>query len=194
MRTATVLTYLLSPITASAAGLFIIYHEYVSQNGQSAYDWLLCAMLVLALAVGTLLILLKAKLVSNFDITERSQRPRLLGIIAVLFAGLMIATYKMGYVHAIPILSLLTLAFLVSSAITFFWKVSFHTFTVTLCVILVISTYRHSYLYALLVIPFIVAWTRVFLNKHTLPQAVGGIILAVFILFAWTLIPLQTGF
>ena len=191
-KVAEILTRILSPITALFLGIIIVFFEYVSTEPHYAFDWLAVAIVVLILAVATLLLFMKTGLVSNWDITDRKQRPKFLGLVSVYILILVFITAKMGYISALPILTLLATGVIIATIITLFWKVSFHTFAVTMIVLLVIAKYGESYMmYLLLALPFLAAWSRVVLGKHTLYQAIGGIFLGIAVLWLWLILPVQ---
>ena len=188
---AEVTTRILSPVTSLLIGIIIVFREYVSTGSHMAYDWLAVAIGMLLLAVGTLIIFMKTGLVSNWDITDRKQRPKFLGLVTVYIVILILITAWMGYVGALPILFLLAIAVAIATAITLFWKVSFHTFAVTLITLLISAKYCENYVYLLLVLPFITAWSRIVLGKHTIYQAFGGIILGIAVMWLWLILPVE---
>lgn len=185
IRIATVLTRLISPVTATLLGLIVIFREYISTGTDMAYNWLIVALGFVAIAIVTMVIFLRTGIVSNWDITDRKERPKVLFILTGYFAILIVITALLGYTSAVPILSILTASMFVATFITLFWKISFHTFAVTLFTLFVIGTYNEPYLLPLLVLPFITAWTRIVLKRHTQLQAMGGILLGLGVFATW---------
>jgi len=184
----TFLTRAISPLTTSFLAVGIIYREYILPEEGSTHIWLLAAAAILFLSIATMLLFMKLKLVSNWDITDRTQRPKLLAVMLLYLFALVGVTWKLGYTGAIPVLSLLVFSMLVASLITLLWKISFHTFCVTLACLFIIFTYDSPYLYALLIVPWITAATRIYLKKHTPLQAISGILLALTIVLMWVLV------
>lgn len=185
---AIIFTNIFSPITATFLGMLIIYSRYVWSATEQGYDWLITAFIILVLSVGTLIIFMKYKLISDWDITKREQRPKVLALICVYLVILTMVTIYLGYTRAGPILMLMTTGMIFASFITLFWKISFHTFTVTLLVMILFITYKSPLILPLLIIPLITAWTRIYLKKHTWKQALGGILLGLVVGGMWLLI------
>jgi membrane-associated phospholipid phosphatase len=187
---ATILTNVFSPITATLLGMIVIYFRYVQSASDPGYDWLFTALVMVILSVGTLVLFMKYKLISDWDITKREQRPKVLALICIYLVILTIFTIKLGHTRAAPILMLMTTGMIFASFITLFWKISFHTFIVTLFVMILFVTYKSPWILFLLVVPFITAWTRIYLGKHTWKQALGGILLGLGIGVMWLVISL----
>lgn len=187
---AAILTNVFSPITATFLGMLIIYFRYVRSATDPGYDWLFAALFMLILSVGTLMIFMKYKLITDWDITKREQRPKLLALICIYLIILTIVTIKLGHAKAGQIVMLITTGIVFGSFITLFWKISFHTFTVTLLVMILLITYKSPWTLLLLAVPFITAWTRIYLKKHTWKQALGGILLGLGIGVMWLVISL----
>ena len=185
---AEILTRILSPITATIVGLAVIYSTYITQAERPGYIWLIAAFGFFVAAILTLVVFYKTGLVSNWDITDRSQRPRFLALISFYIVILLLITYLLGYSEAMPVLTFLALSLVIASVITLFWKISFHTFAVTLCVLLLVVTTNEPYTLFLLILPIITAWTRVTLGKHTQIQAFGGILLGIVMLWMWNIL------
>lgn len=184
-KIAHILTLIISPTVASIVGIIVLYREYIHKYHGLAIPWLMTVGVIFLLTFGTLFYFYKRGQISNLDISDRRQRPKVLALFMVYVCILVAATWIMGYHEAIRILSLFTVSLAFATLITLFWKVSFHTFAVTLCVLFLLLTYSHSFLYLLFILPFVTAWTRIVLRRHTPAQAIGGIALALFTIPAW---------
>lgn len=189
LRIAKIITTVVSPVISSLVGFGVIYKEYVYNYHGLSLSWVGCAIVIVLASIGTLVYFLKSGKVSNWDISDRRQRPKVLALILFYDVVLVALTWLLGYYEALPILILFSLSIGLASFITLFWKVSFHTFSVTLVTLFVLFTYNRLVLYPLLLLPFIVAWTRITLKKHLPMQAIGGIVLALLTTAAWTLFP-----
>lgn len=137
---------------------------------------------------------LKLGWVSDWDLSERKERPAFLltfttGLIlasaALLF--LKVPTKFFVYVFSGLVLTLVT------SIITLYWKISFHTAVATSVVSAVLILGGLHYWPFFLLIP-IVGWARVVLKKHTLWQVISGsavaliIAAAIFYLFGFNIL------
>lgn len=184
-----VLTNLLSPVTATVVAMCMIYVRY-ARGSESGTLWLFSSAAALTLSLMTTFLFLKLGLISNFDVTDRAQRPRLLLVLSIYILGLVALSYVLCQWHAFLFLVFLLLSFAIGTGISLFWKVSFHTFTVTLCVLMAIYQYPHLLMLLLCTLPFLTAWSRVVLKKHTFSQTMGGILLAsVCMLLVFLVIP-----
>ena len=184
-----VLTQIISPVVSSVIGLYVLYKEYIYAYHGPSYSWVITVTGIFFASIGTLYFFLRNGKVSNWDISDRRQRPKVLALFMCYVAILVASTWILGYYEALPFLILFTASLALASVITLYWKVSFHTFAVTLCTMFVLLTYNRPELYFLVILPFITAWTRIVLRKHTPAQAVGGIALALFTTSAWILFP-----
>lgn len=183
---AKIITNLFSPITATATAMIILYAKYIPTEAVPArHVWLWMSFCCLFLTIGILAIFMKIGLISNWDITDRSQRPRFLAVVSFILVLIVGITWILGFSEALAVLLFFVVMFSLASVITLFWKISFHTFSTTLCILFITFTYENPYLYILLLIPIIVAWTRVYLKKHTRKQVAGGMILALISSLVW---------
>lgn len=114
---------------------------------------------------------------SNFDVSVRTQRGPLFGIALVLGLGLLAALLALGVPRrllavAVGALAVVALASLVNRRL----KVSLHTsFAVFSGIALAAFDLRAGG--ALLAAAPLVAWSRVTLGRHTLPEVVAGVAL-----------------
>lgn len=184
-KTASVLTNIFSPITSSLLLLIILYLKFIPHSLRDTGIWFSITTGSFALAIGVLYFFLKTGQVSNWDITDRSQRPKVFSLFLVLIALILLITSHLGYTHAANYLLLSTIGFGVAFAITLIWKISIHTFSVTLSICILLDIYKKPWMMVLFIIPMITAWTRIHLKKHTFSQAAGGIAIALTIFFFW---------
>ena len=116
----------------------------------------------------------KTKLVSDWDITDRSQRPMLFWSLTAIEI-INIVVFRLWFL--IPMI----IAFAVFSLITHFWKISGHAFANALATGILISRFGWHWWPVLFIVPLVV-WSRVVRKNHTLPQVIAGA------LFAWTVV------
>lgn len=116
--------------------------------------------------------------VSDIDLSDRKQRPLYL---IVFIAGMFIASAIL-YILQVP-LKFFVYTFsglvmtVITTLITLFWKISFHTAVTTSVVTAITILGGIRYLPFFILIP-IIAWARIVLKKHTLNQVVGGFLVA----------------
>lgn len=116
----------------------------------------------------------KTKRVSDWDITDRRERPMLFWSLTAIEI-INIVVFKLWFL--IPMI----LAFVGFSFITHFWKISGHAFASALATGILISRFGWHWWPVLFIVPLVV-WSRVVRKNHTLPQGIAGA------LFAWTVV------
>jgi hypothetical protein len=177
-KIAIILTSIFSPVTSCLLIAFLIYHEAVPHDTTSLLLWVgLLSMTSLSIYL-IMKHFIKTGKISDWSISKRSQRPRIFFIMLFFMVSINLITYLAGYHLAAEYLFLPTIGFTLAFLITTIWKISIHTFSVSLAVGFIILLYATPYATALIVLPLITAWTRVILKKHTISQALGGIALA----------------
>jgi membrane-associated phospholipid phosphatase len=123
----------------------------------------------------TVLLLYKARKISNLQIPKRKERLLPLLIINIcIVIGFFVLIYTQPEKLLLSVYTIYLLALPVISIITLFWKISFHTSYITLFSIVFLIVLGK---WAILTIPLIplVGWSRIKLKKHTLSQVLGGI-------------------
>jgi len=116
-------------------------------------------------------------LTSDFGVSKREERPKLLLPMAISFTIALVVSLLSSSALLSTVYIVLVLVFLIGSLITFFWKISFHMIWSTLAIFFIIYSWQIPYLYYLvLFLPFI-GWSRIQLNKHTLGQVIVGFII-----------------
>jgi membrane-associated phospholipid phosphatase len=127
--------------------------------------------------------------VSDLDMSKRDERPTFLFV----FIAMLLISSIILYAIKVP-LPLFAYAFsglvmtLVTSIITLFWKISFHT-AATASVVTAIAILGGMQFTPLFLLIPLIGWARVRLKKHTVWQVVGGaavsIVATVFVFYAF---------
>jgi membrane-associated phospholipid phosphatase len=108
----------------------------------------------------------KAKVVGNWDVSDRRERPKILWVLVVLE---ILVSILLGTTIASPVL----IALVGFAVITQFWKISGHTMAAALATGIVISHFGQALWPVLLIVP-IVGWARVVRKDHTITQVIAG--------------------
>lgn len=116
----------------------------------------------------------KTKFVSNWDITDRSQRPKL------FWPLIAIETISIVVFHLWTMIPIL-IAMIGFAVITLFWKISGHAFASALATGILISRFGWRWWPVLFIVPLVV-WSRVVRKNHTMTQVIVGA------LYAWLLV------
>ena len=136
------------------------------------------------------LILRKMGKVTDYEFTNRKERPPYFTTISLLFGILFLLITTLN-IEALTLTRVSLNIFLVSfviTLITFFWKISGHmTYSTILFATLIYLFPTTPSLMFLFVLTPIIAWSRIVLNKHTLTQVILGTLipLSISILIYW---------
>lgn len=155
--------------------LLLVYRT--TGNTHLTLFWTLYTAIFLFLFGAGLWYGVKRKVFTNLDVSRREQRPLLFtwtGVFSILYlAGLFLF-------HAPKVLFIVLFTIIVgifiTSILNMFLKVSLHVAGITALVIALAITYGGWY-YALLLFVPLVAWARVKIRRHTLPETIAGAIL-----------------
>lgn len=187
-KAAEIVSIIISPLTGVLAICIALYIKFVPKTLIDSVQWLVASFGITIASLLVMYMFWKYHLISNFDITDRRQRPRVFALLLVFLCINTYLSHYFGYDEITPYLILATSGFAVAFAITLFWKISIHTFAVTLCIGLLIYIFRQPYLAVLFVLPIATAWSRIYLKRHTPSQAVGGILLAIWVFSMWAVL------
>lgn len=126
--------------------------------------------------------MLRKKMVSDWDISDRSQRIRPLAFLLVLLS----INYALITLLGNPFLLNLYVRFLIYLVgffiMTFKFKISGHTSVATMTLFLVSDWLGINFWFMVPVI-ILISWSRYYLRAHTLFQIIAGILYAFLILF-----------
>lgn len=114
------------------------------------------------------------KFFTDLDVSKRTQRPLLFGV--GIFMTL-IYLWGLYFLNGPKILIIVTVGFIVGvllmSLINTRLKISFHVTTITALLFTMAIVYQGFYYLTLILIP-IVAWARLKIKRHTLPETIAG--------------------
>lgn len=120
--------------------------------------------------------------ITDLHVADREQR-KVPFMLAVIGAVIMLFLY--WWLDVFVMLQYMAVALLVSGiifiVITRVWKISIHTATYTSSVLLMTYLLDPRFLWMLLALPIII-WARLQRKRHTLMQALAGVVVAVIIL------------
>lgn len=117
----------------------------------------------------------KMKFISDWDIRNRSERPRVLW---TLIALEMMNLFVFQLWSLFPIF----LAMIGFTLITHFWKISGHAMCVALAAGTIILRFGWVY-WPILLTVFLVSWSRVVRKNHTIAQVIAGVLYSWLIIF-----------
>lgn len=173
-NTALIISQVANPILTVLLGLGIIAYRYAESN-REALEWTTSGFGLIAGPglIYTIVTWLKSRRL-DVDISNREDRiiPLLLSTMGAVFASFLISSRSPS--SSLILISYVVVAMLISlTFITFVWKISFHSATLTAAVTLLVLFRgpEFGWLY-LLLIPVI--WSRLVLKQHTPAQLVAG--------------------
>lgn len=122
----------------------------------------------------------KTKRVTNWDVSNRRERVRVLGVLGILLLVDYFLIKTFGNSALLEHYSVFLLWFAGFFTVTLFWKISGHAAAVTLATLVFLRWYGVSWWPVLFGIP-LVGWARVVSRNHSLAQVVGGVVYSVLI-------------
>ena len=178
---ATVVSRVFDPFLVFTVLLVITLTRSTLTSAEQVRFLVLALVSIVGIPAGLLLLAIRKKIVTNWDISVRAQRPKM--FVALLLLEIANLYFLRPFMD---VFLLQTLIFIIVSAVgfmcvTFFWKISGHAFVSALASGLVVSWFGFSW-WPVLFIPPIVGWSRVIRKDHTIAQVVAGT------LYPWVLI------
>ncbi len=176
MMLARVISFISNPIFIFIALPFFLVYK-TTRDIAAAWIWTIYTLVFLFIFVSFVLIGVRGKFFSDIDVSNRQQRPIL------YFAGsvlLILYLIILNILHG-PLILFITsfgiiLGILIASVINMKIKASVHVAAISGLITSLSIVYQGYYLLLLLLIPLI-AWSRVKIKRHTVPEVViGGIL------------------
>jgi hypothetical protein len=157
--------------------LFILVTAWLEPLSQSAKINFTLVLIfgILLPPVLFLILALKSHKISNWDISNRKERPIILILLLVLtLIDLFIINlfHNQYLTHLVIIFLVWSIGFLI---ITTRFKISGHTGVLTLIVGLILNKYGHDWWWLVLTIPLL-GWARVKRKNHTLAEVITGVV------------------
>ncbi|MGH7202865.1 MAG: hypothetical protein ACREHC_00290 [Candidatus Levyibacteriota bacterium] len=172
---AQIISFLFNPVMLLVfVPLLLVYKT--SGNVVWALAWTGYTMIFLLAMTFFIIYGVHKKIFTDLDVSKRTQRPLLFGV------SLVMALFYLGgllFLNVPKILIVVSLGIIISVVLASFintkLKMSIHVATVSALIFALAIIYQGYYFIALLLIP-VVAWARVRIKRHTLPETiVGGI-------------------
>lgn len=169
-------SFLLSPLLLWPALFWLVLGKSQLSTTERTIGGLIIFGVGIVPSILTLIYLKKRQLISDWDLHRRSERYRF-NLIVLVWSLVMLSLlyfFKFSILLKLGVVGFLWFALF--TLITFFWKISAHTSSITLVFLLAADLTGTKWWGIPLI--FLVSWARVYRKNHTLPQAVGGILLA----------------
>ncbi|HBB64882.1 MAG: prolipoprotein diacylglyceryl transferase, phosphatidylglycerol:prolipoprotein diacylglycerol transferase [candidate division WS6 bacterium GW2011_GWC1_33_20] len=144
---------------------------------------LIIATLTFVVPILTIVLFKKLGITSDFNVSKRSERPRLFAVMAISFAIALYIAINSSSTLLIVIFSTLNITFFLGFVITLFWKISFHMIWSILATFFIIYSLQTPQSYLLILFIPLIAWSRLQLKRHSLLQVVAGTLLTLTCIF-----------
>ena len=146
----------------------------------SPINKLLISVYYLLVGILPFLILKQLGMVSDYEFTDRKERPPYFIIQSILFIIGYIIIRSIGTEQMINVAYVEAIITVIFTIVTFYWKISGHmTYGVFFLMTMLYLFPNVQYLYLILLSIPPLAWSRVELEKHTWLQTVAGTILSI---------------
>ncbi len=143
--------------------------------------WFYAFGLMIGLPVLLFVMALRTGFISDWDMTKREERPRVLGIFLILELIAFLVLRMFVFVWTAQMILVIFLSLVGFTLITLRWKISGHALAAALFSGFVVSWYGSAWWPTLLIVP-LVGWARVVDKKHSLLQVIAGAI------YAWSIV------
>jgi len=180
-----------NPFLVCTVLLFLVLLENTDSLAESI-QWFIFSIAISVVPVFLIILyLVKLHKVDDIFITVRNQRSKVYAV-AVSLVG--IDCTVMFFSDAPLMLVALFLTFfltgLVFAIVNRWWKISIHTAAITIAVIALFVLYGQKSAVAVVLVP-LVAWSRVEIKHHSIPQVIfGGVLAGLIILLVYSLFKL----
>jgi len=125
------------------------------------------------------------KWVTNWDLSNRTQRVKALGVFLFFLVIDLYVGWKFPYPFFHQMLLYFIVLFLGFFLLTLRWKISGHMTMLTTTVLFIVNFFGWQWAPLVLLIPLL-GWSRLVLKRHTLGQIIGGVVYAstIFIVYS----------
>lgn len=182
-RIATLISRIFEPVVVLSV-LILVALTRSGLEGFAYYRFIVVFFFLMVLPPMALLVwAVQTKKISNWDIGDRKERVKALGIFLFFQVCNIFLTRMFGNEYLVGFVAFLFFWYLGFYFITLFWKISGHSGITTLGALYIIQWFGPMWSPVLFAIP-LVCWARVVRKDHTVGQVAGGVGYSLFYLFA----------
>ena len=168
-----------SPFIVPIVTAIFVIHKH-AETGKELLHWLVVvSIFVTVLPILIIIVLHRFSRVSNIHLHSKEERliPLCFTMVSMIVGTLVL--YKIGANNSIIwVCQVFIVNSVVFSIITPLWKISFHTSVATGCIMVLTLLVNLNLVWLFLLLPLI-AWARVYRDRHTTLQTVAGTLLAI---------------
>lgn len=169
-KVATILSRLFDPFIMLS---LVFVFAFIRGRVTNVFIWILAFGLLIGVPVALIIVAMQKKIVSNWDVSRRRQRPKVLGTLLIIEIINLCILRALISPQVISTLLFIIVAIAGFSIITLWWKISGHTLAAALTSGLIVSWYGWVWWPVLLIVP-LVGWARVVRKDHTVLQVISG--------------------
>lgn len=167
---ATVISRLFDPFVMLSSLLVL---TFIRGGVMNVFTWIVAFALMVGVPVALIFFAMHKKIVSNWDISQRRQRPKVLGVLLVLEIVNLFVLRVIVPSQVVATFLFIIVVIVGFTIITLRWKISGHALASALTTGMIISWYGWSWWPILLIVP-LVGWARVVRGDHTIAQVIAG--------------------
>lgn len=167
---ATVISRIFDPFIMFSL-LFVL--TFIRGGVANVLTWIIAFVLLVGVPVSLILFAMHKKIVSNWDISQRHERPKVLGVLLVLESLNLLILRAMVPSQVVATFLFIIVIFAGFTVITLRWKISGHALSAALTTGMIVSWYGWNWWPVLLIVP-LVGWARVVRRDHTIWQVIAG--------------------
>ena len=168
-----------SPFIVPIVTAIFVIHKHAETSRELLHWLIVVSIFVTVLPILVVIMLYRFSKVSNIHLHAKEERliPLCFTMISMVVGTLVL--YKIGANKSIIwVCQAFIVNSVVFSIITPYWKISFHTSVATGCIMVLMLLVNLNLFWLFLLLPLI-AWARVYRDRHTPLQTVAGTLLAV---------------
>lgn len=179
-RYARLISYILSPLFLVPFLLILVSVKFSTSASQLFMTLAIIIVASILPILATLGLFMKLGWISDWGISIRRER-YVIDCIGLIFAAITLFTLQPLAASSVTyFLMFIFIELIVFSLITFFSKISAHTSSVTLFVFMLIVLFGKVFVISIFLIPLVI-WSRVYLGRHTIFQALSGVFITLLI-------------
>jgi hypothetical protein len=173
LRIATIISRLFEPFVVMGVMAWLaVTHSTLPEASRLPF-FCIAILITIGLPVLLLLVSLKKRWITDWDIHTRAERPKALAILICIEAVSIMTLRTIADPFLVMFMMVLLVWLTGFSVITLSFKISGHSGITALATGLIITWFGWGYWPVLLAVP-IVAWSRVIRKDHTLVQVIAG--------------------
>ena len=177
---ATIITRVFDPFI-----MLVVFLFFAVQNRAV---FLLMFLSMVCFPAALLWVAVKRKMVINWDLNDRRERPKILGVLLFIEIMSLVVLRSMMDQFLVHVLIVFLGSLVGFYIITLFWKISGHAYANALVTGFLVAWFGWNF-WPILFIPVAVSWSRVVRKDHTVAQVIAGVLYGWVCVCIYSIIP-----